>query len=272
MPKCFGPLICVLLLSACAYVDNSHPRNAIPLEPGELRSSFGYASSNNINYLGNYKPDDQNEIIHSRTSASYGTHTPTRWDLGIGYGYTLGVQGGIFFGPSFKGQDFDQQYGNIGIYYHLKMNAQKSFKLGSNTYLAMFPGIGIGQGTETIVRGFGLRYNRISPELPITLSKLYGLSANIDLIVSLSTRAAVDWVESDIMGGGGDVWSYIYYLDQPLNRIQRNALMGHIDLQFREMNWNITLQYGAEHSTGDRSSRWSPVFYIGMGPYVNFKR
>lgn len=265
MRRCFGLLICLLLLGACAYMDNSQPRNAIPLEAGAYRASYGLASSNNIYSMGRFEPDALNQVIQDRDSYEYGTQTPVLWDVGVGKGCALGFQGGIFLSSGFKGREFDQQYPSISTSFHLKMNAQKFFDLGSNTYFAVFPGAGIASGTETIVFSHRMRYDRVSIELPVTISKLYELSPKIDLVASFSARSARDWVHSDINGPGEGSWSYIDYLNQPLNKFQRNALIGHIDIQIQK-HWKITLQYGAEHSSGESATKWSPVFYIGMGP------
>lgn len=264
MIKRIGLLISVLLLGACAYVNNSHPRNALPLKAGERRFSYGIASTNQISCLGRYKPDTLNEVIQSGASNNNALQTPMLSDYGLGNGYALGFQGEISIGPCFKGNVYDQLYAEITLGYDLKVNVQKSFNLGQNTYFAVFPGGEIAKGIEPIVNNYRNRFERLSLELPITVSKLYEYSPNVEHIFSLTARGAMDWLHSDINGPGEGAWSTIDYLDQPLNRFQRYAIMGHMDIRIRK-NLNITLQGGAEHSSGESSAKWGPIFYLGMG-------
>lgn len=264
MIKRIGLLISVLLLGACAYVNNSHPRNAVPLKAGEHRSSYGIASTNKLTYMGRYKPDSLNTKIQSRESGVFSLQRPSLGDIGLGKGYALGFQIGFFVGPSFKGRGYDELFEKVSLCYDLKVNVQKSFNLGDNKYIAAFPGVGIGKGIEYIVFDYRSRYKRLSLELPITVSKLYEYSPNVEHIFSLTARGAMDWLHSDINGPGEGAWSTIDYLDQPLNRFQRYAIMGHMDIRIRK-NLNITLQGGAEHSSGESSAKWGPIFYLGMG-------
>ncbi|MCB5252090.1 MAG: hypothetical protein RBR69_07495 [Candidatus Cloacimonadaceae bacterium] len=258
-------LLCLVSLGACAFVDNSHPRNAMPLEAGEYRTIYGLASSNNIYHMGRYEPDSLNAELQNRPIVEYATQTPIIQDLGLGNGFAIGFQGGAFFGPGFKGRGYEQLYSDMTMNFYAKVNLQKSIELGSDTYIAVFPAVGIGRGIEALAQSHRIRYKRISVELPVTISKFVPLSTKTDLIFSLSARSARDWLMSDINGPGPGAWSYTAYLDQPQNEFKRHAAMAHIDFFFSK-RWNIAVQAGAEYSTGDSGTKWSPIFYLGLGP------
>ncbi|HCM15259.1 MAG TPA: hypothetical protein DHW79_04825 [Candidatus Cloacimonas sp.] len=184
--------------------------------------------------------------------------------LGLGKGVSLCYQGGFALTDGFEGPMFDQYFPDLAISYQMKISIQKSFALGEDDYIAVFPGFTKAKGVTNIVSHYRIRYDRKSIEVPITYSKLMHISKASDLIVSLSGRSAWDWETSDLNRGGEEAWTYYSFLDQPINKYQRNAVMAHIDYQWSN-KWMISGQIGREYTRGDSDDEWNTIFLSGHG-------
>ncbi|MCK9584532.1 MAG: hypothetical protein M0R69_06440 [Candidatus Cloacimonetes bacterium] len=92
-------LLSVLLLSACAHLDNGFMRSAQPLEPGQARHTWGCSSS--YTYAAGLQIEPDSLLAHSdrKDKADIYNQIPAGFDLGLGNGLQIGGQMSYALGP-----------------------------------------------------------------------------------------------------------------------------------------------------------------------------
>ncbi|MCB5261186.1 MAG: hypothetical protein LHW64_02640 [Candidatus Cloacimonetes bacterium] len=97
-------LLSVLLLSACAHLDNGFMRSALPLEKGEARGSFGVSSSYSYAPGLNFEPDSLMDLNSGSRGTDLGFQLPTGMDIGLGRHFQVGGQVSLSLGDNLAGK------------------------------------------------------------------------------------------------------------------------------------------------------------------------
>ncbi|HOA29548.1 MAG: hypothetical protein KBB33_04960 [Candidatus Cloacimonetes bacterium] len=260
-------LSALLVLAGCAHVDNANPMNAVPLTYAELTSSSGISSSNNVFMLGAFAPDSLNsDISSSERNAPFAMRIPATYELGMGRGFSLFGQAGIGMGPTFEPPGYEEIAG-LSYSVHVKGGLKKSIRLSDDTFVALLPAYGFGTGISSISDHHRLRYRFHSYELPLTLSRQFHEDNGI--ILSSTLRVAWDMYDGDINRDGFVPWSSLEYPDQPRSHVTRYAAMAHTDLR-PGRKLRVTIQAGAEYSSGKKQNHLLPILYLGLSGKPKF--
>jgi len=268
--------ICWIFLCGCSNIVNTHTRNAVPMSAGTKFTSGGSSSTSNVYKLHDYLPAVADSIVKNRNLELFSIQMPLDGAIGLGGGYAIGGQFASFVCPSFKSaisQGFMSDVPSIKATYSLgyygKVYLQKSFNLGRDTYIALFPTCGSGMGVHNIAKYTKLRFNYASVELPVTISKQIVFSSGRQVILSGTGRAAYDWIDTDleITTIGNMFYIFDYYYNQPRLEALRTALMGHVDLSIDDQTYLI-FQLGMEHIKMKSGDSWAPIVYFGSAYYL----
>ncbi len=269
--------LCVSFLFGCSSVVNTHPHNAIPIKAGKFQANGGYATASNVYKMHNYIPAFADSTVQERMTYMQNVQSPLGYNIGLGKGYAIGGQLAACIGPKFRGSTYYAYFSDIPSIkptkvfgYYAKVHLQKSFPLGQDTFIAIFPAIGTGEGVATIAYRSIFRFNHNSVELPITISHRHEFDSGRQLILSLTGRIAYDRIDGDlrIITTEGMEYIFNYYYNQPQLKASRNAIMGHMDF-LRKDNVCVRLQLGAEHVQVNKAESWEPIVYLGLG--YNYK-
>lgn len=259
---CF--VLLLLLLAGCAYNDNSHLRSAVPLDARQAAASLGYSNFPILFPLHSFEPAEVDSTIRSYQLNTFSMQFPLSYDIGLGKGYNFGLDMGIQMGPRFEGAGYEEYFVPPTFNPFIKASVQKSADFGHGFYAALSPAVSAGRGVDNVRRGWRSRFAYSSLELPLTISKMIDFPLGGSFVLSLTARAARDWLASDLNGPGTGAWTYITYPDQPLLIATRYAAMGTVEYRF-EGRIFMALQWGREEATVKSNSRLDPVFAFRLG-------
>ncbi len=252
----------LLIFAGCAYIDRSHPYNAMPSTGGKLTLNHGITWTNGFYDLHEYEPADLDSLIRGKHREVTSGQTVTGLNIGLGDGLSLGLGGSITgLSPRFQGRGFDD-WGGFSNSYFCKAYLKKSLELENDSYLAVFPALTYGEGVEYAFPHVRARYEYKSLELPITVSKAIEFGKRKQCIVSGTARAARDWIQGDLNVASGTPFGYDDYPISPDIQMDRLAAMGMLELKLNQFRYFL-IQAGYEYIHTDTGQTWKPIFYLG---------
>lgn len=259
-----SPLILSLIfLSACGFMHNAHPYNAIAPEASEVQIYHGLASIGDILRAGTYSPDSLNAQIYDQDEkSSYLRAIPQSMRLGLGKGFSVGYDYSMVINGDLHPRGYDQMFAPMVLCTALKLQLAKSFDLGKDYHVSLSPGVYISQGVKGLsTKRHRMKYRHRGMELPLTLSKEF--HEPINFVLSGTLRGAKDTFNGDISYPAPWAWDNFDFPNQPENKVNRYAAMAHADIRLSR-NMGFVMQYGREFVQGKDRSLQHPVLYLGV--------
>jgi len=256
-------ILSLIFLSACGFMHNAHPYNAIAPEAAEIRSIYGISSTGGILRAGTYSPDSLNTDIHNRDLESrLFRSVPQSIRLGLGKGFSAGYDFSMVSSTDLHPSGFDQMFSPTVTCTALKLHLAKSLDLGRDYHVSLSPAIYISQGVDALsTRRHRMKYRHKGVELPLTLSK--EIHKPMNLVLSGTLRGAEDTFRGDISYPSPFAFHYYDFWDQPENKVNRYAAMVHADIRLSS-ELELVTQYGREYVRGKDRSLQHPILYLGV--------
>lgn len=260
MPRLLWPLVILMLLSGCAYVDNSQFRNALPMSRASV--SWGIAGSHNLYELAEFEPGHVDSTLNTVNLVDKAIQLPLSFDFALGKGFGLAIDLASDIGPRFEGAGYEELTAFGSTNNMSKINLHKSFSMENGYYLALVPAYAIATEVTGLGRNYRIRAKRHSVELPLVISKSFSFDSGTRVVFSLCGRAARDYIDSDLNGSVGN-WMYQDYLNQPRLEVDRYAVMGSLECSFNGAM--VMVQYGTEEARANNRKHRAPVASLRFG-------
>lgn len=263
-------LLSVLLLSACAHLDNGFMRSAEPLEKGEIRGSFGISSSYSYAPGLDFEPEHILVLNNRIRGSEYVCQAPVGLDIGLGKRFQMGGQVSLSGGGKKNNDIFPLTNSFRGyLQYSIPLGDSDRFGLSHSYWLGIAPGILFHNETWPIGGEFGipcshrhlLEHHDIGGEIPLTLTQTHHFKTESlkdrKNSNSLTFRYSLIKVNSTI-SRSPSMFGSIYEYDQPDQSISRYAIIYTRQL---ENNWNrIFFDLGLEFS--NKKGLTVPIFGV----------
>ncbi|MCB5234543.1 MAG: hypothetical protein LHW60_04775 [Candidatus Cloacimonetes bacterium] len=253
----------LLVLSACGFMHNAHPYNAIAPETLEGQMRGGFASTNDIFRAGTYAPDSLNTQIydHAPQRVFLGSF-PSTVRLGLGKGFSAGYDYSVVISDALHPRGYEQMFPELVMCTALKLHLAKSLNLGKDYHVSLSPGAYISQGVKGLsTKRHRMKYRHRGVELPLTFSKEF--HKPINFVLSGTLRGAKDTFNGDISYPAPWAWGNFDFPNQPKNKVERYAAMVHTDILLSR-NLGLVMQYGREYVKGKDRSLQNPILYLGF--------
>ncbi len=250
-------LLLILMLSACAHLDNGFMRSAEPLESGEIRYATGMSSSYSYAPGLNFEPDSILVLNAREKRADQLVQFPQGMDIGLGHGIQIGGQASFSLGQSFRFRGFmSDTYPEPSRTFNLRGYLQKSFPFVDGLWLGFAPGILIHNEVWDSQLCHRLKYQGLGGEFPVTITQTNHTEGqkNSNSVTFRYTKLAVT---SRLNVSGPEFWEQHEY-EQPDQSIKRYALIYTHQL---ENSWTrIFMDLGVEFSL--KNGLVVPIFGI----------
>lgn len=253
----------LIFLSACGFMHNAHPYNAIAPETLEGQMRGGFASTSDIFRAGTYSPDSLNTQIydHAPQRVFLGS-IPSTVRLGLGKGFSAGYDFSEIASEALHPREGEEIFPRIIMCYALKLHLAKSFHLGKDYHVSLSPGVYGSRGVRVLnTKWYRLKYKHQGMELPLTFSK--EIHKPINLVLSGTLRGAQDTFSGDISYPRPLSCYYNDFPNQPKNKVNRYAAMAHADIRLSR-NLGLVMQYGREYVKSKDRSLQNPILYLGF--------
>ncbi len=255
-------LLLILMLSACAHLDNGFMRSAEPLGKGETRpflaisSSYTYAPGLII------EPDSVLAYSDHKDKAELHYQLPAGLDIGLGYGLQIGGQMSYGLGPYYGFPSYEAglfpQTPNIANRAYL----QYSRPLDNDLWLGISAGIlnHWDLWDHKLIPYFMLKHHGMGFEVPLTITKV-NQSSFWNRSNSLTLRYTGLKISSELKVNGGYSAPDIVY-EQADQNISRYAII--YTHQMEGLKRGSFMDLGVEYSQRDGD-------IILVTPVIGFK-
>lgn len=252
-----------LLLSACGFMHNAHPYNAIAPEAAEIQAYHGLASTGGILRVGTYSPDSLDIQIQDRElKKALFRSIPQSMRAGLGKGFSAGYDFSMVSSKDLHPSGFDQMFTPTVFGTALKLHFAKSFNLGKDYHVSLSPTVYTSQGADALTtKRHRMKFKHRGMELPLTFSKEF--HEPINFVLSGTLRGAKDAFSGDISYPSPFAFHYYDFWDQPENKVDRYAAMVHADIRLTS-RLGLVVQYGREYVKGRDYSHRHPILYLGI--------
>lgn len=247
----------MLMLSACAYMENTHLQSAESLPAGKTKLQYMASTSYSFVPALPLVPDSLEIDYPTHRSYAMAIAYPYRMAIGLGSGLELGGQFFFYLGAEKKHPGFEEPMSFGTGASSGKAYLKFSIPTFDNRRISVSPAAILNKGTIETSRRVRYTYDIKGWEVPLTFSFL-GSDKDEGHGNSFTFRYSKLIVNGSIWAEGSEPWSQDFYPNQPKQTIERYAVI--YTYHFNRGKHRKYFDVGCEFTYVHHDLMFTPIF------------